>query len=479
MKQHFRTALLAAAITAPTAAGGAWLAGHPAATTAQANPGFVNITDFGCVADGAAGTPTDNTANLQAALDSGTNEVLVPPGVFMCRGKLHVRRGLTLRGVSGSQWYCPSEIRWGLGTDAGICLDSYGDNADQGQRADWCCVEKLALRQFYGPSVSYKADGITAHCPFSIRDCWVDGFTGDGIHVEGYVDGAPAGNPNLWQVRDTMSSNNQGSGLYVKGTDSNAGTCIALSAIGNKQWGVDDNSFLGNLYLGNHYRDNLAGPDRYQGGVNYSTVVGCYTEGGSKASSYNPFTYVLGGQRGAGTAGGQRLLPGDSTLRLQSNKPAEHLLRLTGSSPGSGYCLSAEDGNENTRAYITKDGVIGTREGGTSHFASWGLRDQTLWSFGVQDGPYSGSVGRVVARAAGGNYGQGQWVLQTLDATANQSDTLTLQNARVTVGSGGLALPAFTAAQRNALAAPAAGTALVIWNRDKGKVEGNDGSGWR
>lgn len=58
----------------------------------------VSVKDFGAVGDGVA----DDTAEIQAALDSGANTVFVPEGVYMVSATLNVPTNVTLEGSSPS-----------------------------------------------------------------------------------------------------------------------------------------------------------------------------------------------------------------------------------------------------------------------------------------------------------------------------------------------------------------------------------------
>jgi hypothetical protein len=71
-----------------------------------------------------------------------------------------------------------------------------------------------------------------------------------------------------------------GDGVYVSGADANAGTSTNLDCRGNGGWGLREESFLGNRWLGIHTASNTLGPVCcYKDSAN-NDFVGVYTEGG-------------------------------------------------------------------------------------------------------------------------------------------------------------------------------------------------------
>jgi hypothetical protein len=93
----------------------------------------------------------------------------------------------------------------------------------------------------------------------------------------------------------------KGSGIYTHGVNSNQMTIQNNDATNNNGAGFYEGSFLGNLYLGNHASYNGQGAIvSPQNGVNFSTFVGEYSEGGQPSSVFDQFQLVLNGDHGAG-----------------------------------------------------------------------------------------------------------------------------------------------------------------------------------
>ena len=94
----------------------------------------VSVKDFGAVGDGV----TDDTAEIQAALNSGAANVLLPKGVYIITAPLVVPIKTTFRGESGGQYSDGSVIKKTTttsGTGSNLCTtapggaDSYVKNA--------------------------------------------------------------------------------------------------------------------------------------------------------------------------------------------------------------------------------------------------------------------------------------------------------------------------------------------------------------
>jgi len=85
------------------------------------------------------------------------------------------------------------------------------------------------------------------------------GFAGHGfrIHaVAGAGDPAEEGNANVWRAERLVATDNYGSGLFVDGADANIGYASGLDLRKNGRWGVEEDSFLGNVYVGVHTAAN-------------------------------------------------------------------------------------------------------------------------------------------------------------------------------------------------------------------------------
>jgi hypothetical protein len=128
------------------------------------------------------------------------------------------------------------------------------------------------------------------------------------VDVRGNHADTPPSNSNCWLI-DRMSSIGNKTAIRTSGADSNAGIAFAVAATGpsgGTSWLFDDDSFLGNLYLGCHASGAGAPGGGFRNGVtsanNRSAYVGCYTEGGT-TNAFNPRALVLGGTMGLDAGG--------------------------------------------------------------------------------------------------------------------------------------------------------------------------------
>jgi hypothetical protein len=164
----------------------------------------------------------------------------------------------------------------------------------------------------------------------------VVGFEGDGIHIEADVRRTPPTNANQWRIDGGLATGNAGTGLFVRGGDSNAGVALRFSSVGNTVANYHDNSFLGNLYIGCHSdgsaRSYESGWD-YVNGVrtenrnNRNVFLGCYEEDSSIAD-LGTNTIWIGGQGHALTSGnGSVLKPEDQGFE------SHHFTAIVGSTP--------------------------------------------------------------------------------------------------------------------------------------------------
>ena len=236
---------------------------------------YVNVKDFGAKGDGV----TDDYAAIMAAINSvtyGTGyyisgpAVYFPPGVYYCSQTIQLKRSVRLFGDgSGMQTTSTASIRWPAST-TGIIVHNYKtiNSTVEGTpttAGDGSIIEGLILT---GGGGANTAHGIWLRARAEISKCYIIGFGGNGIQVIASSGGGGSieGNANCFHLRDNVTILNGLHGLYVKGSDANAGYCIGLDSSYNNGCGVFDASFLGNTYVGCHSAVN-----GYRGaGVTYS-----------------------------------------------------------------------------------------------------------------------------------------------------------------------------------------------------------------
>ena len=238
--------------------------------------GPVNVRWFGAKGDGAS---NDGPAFLAAIayLDAtkltggfgygaGSGELFVPAGhYYLGTSTIELNHTMTLRGEAmGHAGGGSTVLRWAAGT-TGIRVqahNSIGSTSFNAAPADniagsGSTIENLFLKGGYaGADGEYH--GIQLRGMATIRDVYVTGFQGDGIHAAASIGsgaGGQEGNVNLVRIeRCTVESCRRG--LFLDGADSNAGSIISCNFNCNRSWGVEDSSFIGNFYFGCHFAAN-------------------------------------------------------------------------------------------------------------------------------------------------------------------------------------------------------------------------------
>jgi hypothetical protein len=224
--------LAASAGTASTYARGDHTHGTPIPPT-----GWLNVLNYGAVADGAGPTPTDNTPKIQAAIDAAGQGgvVYIPPGHYRLASPLVLTLGVTLRGGGWSPHFVPrtnmttSFLRpaTGGGFTGNTLIQvspapvngSYLDSAYGGGPR----IEGLA---FNGKSTTNAASGPIAAISIGsgvkdvgVRNAAIWEFTGDGIAAD---NGAGMIFENL-----TVSTND-GNGFNLTTTTTGGATDVDL-----------------------------------------------------------------------------------------------------------------------------------------------------------------------------------------------------------------------------------------------------------
>jgi hypothetical protein len=469
----------------------------------------------------------DSADRIQKAIDENPGRVLyLSPGSYYCSHELTIRRKLTLTGDAVGTWQLtnPSTtLAFGLGSRGIVILDDPKTGGAQETRICyfrlWGLYQNSPLpSKYFVPGedgitpvfIGPPADGIDDQAGAQFDHLRVDGFRRHGIYIHA---GVPANAANLWRIDTCQIDTNGldvpddgidwGDGLHVAGGDANGGIAIALSCTANKGWGIYDRSGLGNAYLvphtrtngkygttqGGAYRIGAGGPG--QSGVNTTGLIVPYQEGDQPTSYLGYQTTTVGGTIAGGFEGGQRIVAGNSNMRFQSGGGATPPLGAMGNRNLTGPVMVFQNWAGATTAMVSQHGSmwLGVGPGETippddpqkplpPRLSTWTVEGQPAVRYAYQkSGAYAAPTGDVVAGADGSGYGSGYVSHRTIGAGGVPSEALRLQNARATVGAGGLQLPAMSKADRNRLKAPQPG--LMVWDSERGGVTVYDGNAWR
>jgi hypothetical protein len=144
---------------------------------------------------------------------------------------------------------------------------------------DWRGSEAALLR---GPG----ADGIQAlGGEPTLRSVVVVGFKRHCIYLDGRSTIQTPSTPDVWRMDNVSARNCRGNGIYVDGPDANVGVGTRVDARHNALFGVADNSFLGNAWVGLHTASNhndfaVAGATQALSSCSVaSNVITCTTAG--------------------------------------------------------------------------------------------------------------------------------------------------------------------------------------------------------
>jgi hypothetical protein len=251
-----------ASLADPTGASGAWV---------RKFTGPVNVKWFGATGDG---TTNDSAAFLSAIATLkalATNQIstaykaspklFIPTGhYFLGTTTLDITHTFIVEGEgAGQQGYTyPSKLRWSAGT-TGIRIQRYNtsgatsvDNITTHFAGDGFFIKGVNLVGGF-TTTEGEFHGIHAKARFTVEDCVIQNFEGDGIHADtsGGSGGADEGNSNN-SCLNRVSATGCRDGVSIKGGDANVWLCIGLDVSGNRRWGLNDQSFLGNTHVGHH-----------------------------------------------------------------------------------------------------------------------------------------------------------------------------------------------------------------------------------
>lgn len=243
---------------------------------------MIHVSDFGPI----------NSDTIDAALASVSSPgcvVVFPSGKFALERPINLtKNNTTILGECGSQPYpgmAATELTF---PGSGIIIT--------GQR---CLVSGLQLTGAWrvGSPASFLKTGISVlGTRAEIRNCGVYGFDGTGCSINGVV---PTNN-NLFQISNSYFCFNSSHGLYINGSNANAGLISHCSSTDNGGCGFHEQATLGNTYTACHADSNKLGAYFLYGPSMFSVLLGCYSEQGQPPSWIGQKVLAIGGDHGAG-----------------------------------------------------------------------------------------------------------------------------------------------------------------------------------
>lgn len=222
--------------------------------------GPINVRWFGAVADDATdAAPAINAAfavaeamGVTVPYGIGTPPVVIPKGLYYCASSLVPQQNTQLLGDGGKGYAGGSATLLRFAPNVhGIDLQSA-----IGTRAPSVRLKGLHLKGGYAGTEG-EFHGVAADVSFVAEDLYVELFQGDAFNITASSDQGNGylKNSNCFALNN-CTANSSRNGLFIQGADSNAGYTIGLNACYNRQWGIRDESFLGNTHIAAHADGN-------------------------------------------------------------------------------------------------------------------------------------------------------------------------------------------------------------------------------
>ena len=335
------------------------------------------------------------------AITNGEGYYVSAPAIYFSPGKYKIESTIQLKKAirlysdgSGLPYSNSTSLIFPPGV-SGIVIHRYNTfgpslEMQPSTAGDGSIIEGLNIIGCSGEPDPFGGHGIYLRARAKITNCYVANFEGDGYHIEATAGAGKnkEGNANGWHIDGGASFLNKRHGLYVHGSDANAGTAIALDCGANGGWGIYDSSFLGNTYVGCQSALNNLGAYKSDG-INASNLIsGCYSESGQPPSSISYPSIVIGGTHGAGfTSSTQGVLRGNQNgIKISAlvTNSADNLLQLTlgrGATPSEIMCISDQSSGSGIWRLTRAPGKIywnWANIGGSEHFTHYDANNVTL-----------------------------------------------------------------------------------------------------
>ena len=270
----------------------------------------VNVLDYGAVGDG---TTDDYAAFVaaQAALPLSGGCIVVgatTSNVFRLSQTFNLTKNLALVGQVST--LNATSAGTTLLFDAGVsgivvnCATSYGYTTVAASAAtpgcDYGVIENLRVQSAGGPTGTGTAvDGIFIRAVnVSVRNVLVTGFKRNGFRILANVTGGAdlQGNANVWGLYHCYATNNGSDGFFTQGDNANRGVAINCTATLNAGWAFNEDTLLGNTYIGCEAEGNTTqGAYKANRVSGHSEFFGCYEEAHGAGSNITYPNTVFGG----------------------------------------------------------------------------------------------------------------------------------------------------------------------------------------
>jgi len=336
---------------------------------AAAKNSFSHQLDFN--GQSPAGTILASHRPGQASIAALTN------GVYKFGSQIVIDRAVRIVGSGAPMLNSAGPTQFAFGANSGGVRFDYSPVDSTG-----ATLENLSLIG-WGNISQTQGHGIEATSAFVARNLVIRGFGRNGIHIVSDASGATPASASCFRLDNVSVMGCNGDGLYTAGGDSNIGVIENCTFRSNNGWGINEQSFLGNTYVGVHIASNKLGGVNAPKPGGCNAFLGCYSENDQLHRIDNP-SVVVGGLLAEACLAGRNT----GTARVYGSRAAALALRAV-KMPGH-----FDNGSYVTPVLANGEIGLGNAYGATLPEVLLGLKDyQELggaWPFRLSWNPKGG-----------------------------------------------------------------------------------------
>jgi len=242
-----------------------------------------NVKRYGAVGDGVTDdlTAFQNAVACAGSSTSQGNRIIIPFGRYFLNGTWGIDKDVLIEGNNGTDHHLGSaaELIFPSNTD-GIRVYNGNDSPSTPQEGTHTIIRNVAL---YCNAAGVSGRGIYATTTIHLEYVSVRSFSGIGIEFYGDTTNGIADN---WWMTNVFVRDCLGDGFYVHGPDAQVGTAINCQFLNNGGWGVKNEAYYTNIFIGCQSSGNTSGAF-YDPGADYQglILIGCYVESGATANT--------------------------------------------------------------------------------------------------------------------------------------------------------------------------------------------------
>jgi hypothetical protein len=253
------------------------LGGRLALFKGWTNNGAVNANNNGVLP---VNTPEQNSAAIKK-LYADNNAVYIPAGTYYFSETIQPNKTFSLIGDPGSYFNT-------AGTRLHFPAAKHGIRVTHAESV----LQNLVL--FGNKSIKGQYFGVYSSAHVSAYGVYTKGWADNGWLIYGNLEEGTDISGSL--LVSCGAAENGADGLFVGKVDGNGCTIIDFDARDNARYGIQDDGFLGNYFIGCMAHNNTKGHYYVRDKNNArSTFIACYAESDGPPNDFSPLTTVVGG----------------------------------------------------------------------------------------------------------------------------------------------------------------------------------------